>query len=241
MPAEIEWVTPTEPEPDPGAPRPGASRPGPRRPARWVRAVPAAVRWLAAAALVTGLLVVFVRAQPTGPGPVPSVTPHATPTYQPPLGDPRLALVRALAGQPGPLVTYVRPTWTSAGCPAVRVGHSPQRVLVRAVREALPDYTVRDTAATLDQSAGLCTLDLRAADPHGSTAVVEVAAPQHPRTPTFTELSIVSESSGRGATSAATAVLSSGWSVTVGVVGPLDDQPSSATLLGLAQDEAVLW
>ncbi len=70
-----------------------------------------------------------------------------------------------MALQPGPLTSFVRPTAQPDTCALVRVGTSPTAAMIAALRRSLPAYRVRDVARTLDQSTGMCSAVVRAADP----------------------------------------------------------------------------
>ena len=117
----------------------------------------------------------------------------------------------------------------------------PESRLVAAVRRALPTYAVRDVARTLDQFTGMCTLQLRAADRHGSTLVVDIASPAHVTKNLFDQTTVASRTDGDAVVSIVSNLTRAGWTVTFGAVGPVADQPSSAVLLALAQDAALLW
>jgi hypothetical protein len=151
------------------------------------------------------------------------------------------ALVVAKALQPGPLVDFVRPTAQPGECALVPPGTSPTRAVASALRRALPAYRVRDVARTLDQSTGMCSLDLRAADARGSVVIVEVVAPIRRGSYPFATMNVGFTSDGTTSASVASSRSIEGWSITVAAVGPMADQPSSAAMLELAQDASLVW
>ncbi|MGH8962729.1 MAG: hypothetical protein ACRDWT_16330 [Jatrophihabitantaceae bacterium] len=213
----------------------------PRRPHRletFGDRITPAVRWVAVAVTVCGLLLAYLVGRPS------SSVRHAT---QPDAtvgtaGTDALSVLVAKARQRGPLADYIRSDSSYGACASVRVGHDPGRAVVATLHRDLPGYAVRDVARTLDQFTALCTIDVRAANAHGSTVVVEVVSPQTGSTHAFTAVSIssIADPSTTAVTSAS-AITSAGWSVTVGVIGPRSDQPGAATLLSLAQDPTLLW
>jgi hypothetical protein len=149
--------------------------------------------------------------------------------------------VAALARDTHPLTDYVRSAGAPGTCSVVPVGTMPRSRLVGLVRGALPDYAIRDVGSTLDQFTALCMMQLRARDAHGTTLVVQVSAARVPGRNPFPQLTIASQTDGASTVAVATDVTEDGWTVIVGSVGPADDQPSSATLMRLAQDPALRW
>jgi hypothetical protein len=209
----------------------------PRRP-EWLETlderITAVVRWAAVSAVACGLALAYLIGRPSS-GPHPSAPDAQT-------GSDALSVLVAKARQSAPLSDYIRSDSSFGACASVQVGQDPERAVVTALHRALPGYTVRDVARTLDQFTALCTIDVRAANAHGSTVVIEVVSPQARSDHTFTTVSIssIADPSTTAVTSVS-AVTSAGWSVTVGVVGPRSDQPGAATLLSLAQDPTLLW
>jgi hypothetical protein len=155
--------------------------------------------------------------------------------------DRAMALIETSALSSGPLQDYIRSNSSRGACALVSVGQSPQAAIAAAIHRALPDYSVRDASRTIDQFTALCAISVRAVDAQGSVLVVVIAAPQQATARAFTALTVGARSDAFRAVSIATALTKDGWSITVGVVGPLVDEPSSADLQRLSQDAGLLW
>lgn len=166
---------------------------------------------------------------------------RAAPAAEQVATDRAIALVEASARTDGILRDYIRSNSTPGACPLVPVGGSPQDRIATAITRELAGYTVRDVSRTIDQFTALCALSVRAADPEGSVLVVSVAAPQRSTSRAFTDLTVGARTDTHDSVSIATAQTTTGWSITVGVVGPLADEPSSADLQRLSQDPALRW
>lgn len=155
--------------------------------------------------------------------------------------DSTVDMVAATAREQGRLHDFIRATSSAGSCALVPVGDMPQRTLEAAVRRALPGYAVRDVARTLDQFTGMCTLELRAGNGHGSILVVKIASPAQVTKNLFDQTTVASRTDGSAVVSTVSDLTRAGWTVTFGAVGPVADEPSSAVLLALAQDPALLW
>jgi hypothetical protein len=177
------------------------------------------------------------------PGPVHAPdTLDAAPASEPHFAnDQAVDMVAATARDRGHLHDFIRSTSAAGACALVPVGDSPQRRLEAAVRNALPHYALRDMARTLDQFTGLCTLELRASDAAGSTLVAKIASPARVTKNLFDQTTVASRTNGSAVISIVSNLTRTGWTVTFGAVGPVSDQPSSAVLLSLAQDQTLLW
>lgn len=149
--------------------------------------------------------------------------------------------VRALARHHGPLVSYIRQTSPAHACAPVAVGHSPTHLISAAVHHAFPDFAFRDAATTLDQFAGLCSIEVRETRP-GATVVVSIASPvAHAARAAYTRLETGIESDGQVTTKYALAVTRTGWEVLVGAIGTTARLPGAGSLLSLAQDPSLTW
>jgi hypothetical protein len=196
-------------------------------------------RWLTVAVLVLGavgagfaVLTTSHRAMPHRP--VAVVT-------EPSARDQLLDGIVAHARLGSPLVSYVRPDATKGSCRLVPIGSDPERVLTDRLQDTLPGFRLRDSGRTLDQLTQLCELQVRAEDADGTVLVLQVAAPQGAGPHGYTQVVVSATSFGDTVVSAATARTPAGWTVTVGSVGPVADQPSSALLTRLAQDPQLRW
>jgi hypothetical protein len=202
--------------------------------------VPTVTRWVVA--LTAGGLTVLgyfaLRPAPGGPLVPVAAAPSSEAQFA---NDSAVDMVAATARDRAPLHDFIRSTSAAGSCALVPIGDMPQRRLEAAVRQALPDYAVRDVARTLDQFTGMCTLELRANNGHGSTLVVNIASPAQVTKNLFDQTTVASRTDGSAVVSIVSNLTRTGWTVTFGAVGPVADQPSSAVLLALAQDPALLW
>lgn len=149
--------------------------------------------------------------------------------------------VRALATAPQ-LLNYVRAAGAADACPVVTVRDAPQRAIISAVRLWLPRFTVRDFGRTLDESTALCILQARAYDTSGTVLVVAIGAPSsRSAKSSHQQLSAAAQVEGARALESVTTQTSTGWTVTVGSVGSLRDEPDSSALTRMAQDPTLLW
>jgi hypothetical protein len=212
--------------------------------ARWRR------RWprLAAATVIAVGLVTYtaVRSSSSNRPPSHPVTNSLIPSVNESSHDVALAMVQAQAAQTEPLADIVRPVSTAGACPVVEPGHSPPHAIAAAARRSLPTFTVRDVARTLDQYLGMCAIELRGRDAAGSVFVFDVVAPEsdtvRQRTPSSSVASsLASRRDGTTVITSMTVVTTTGWTVVIGCVGAVADQPDSETLLRLGQDLALQW
>ena len=126
--------------------------------------VSAATRWTVALA-AAGLTVLGYFVLRAAPGHVPAAVAADPSSDAHFANDQAVDMVAATAREQGRLHDFIRSTSAAGSCALVRIGDMPEPRLVAAVRRALPSYAVRDIARTLDQFTGMCTLELRAADP----------------------------------------------------------------------------
>lgn len=235
-------------EDNPGPPPEDVLDLGPERHADLVRQrwadrfdrLPAGAKWGAALA-VGGLGVLASVVLRTTSGHAPGGVDAAPESESHFANDAAVDMVAATARERGRLHDFIRSTSAAGSCALVPVGDMPERTLEAAVRRALPGYAVRDVARTLDQFTGMCTLELRAGNAHGSTLVVNIASPAHVTSNLFDQTTVASRTDGNAVVSIVSNLTRAGWTVTFGAVGPVSDQPSSAVLLALAQDPALLW
>jgi hypothetical protein len=205
-----------------------------------VRRVPRLTRWLGAVSLALALGGGYLLLRPTG-GPTVQVADPAPDSGGHYANDGALDTVAATARDIRPLRDYVRSNSAPGACAVVPMRATPQQNLVTAVRKALPDYSVRDVGRTLDEFTAMCNLQLRASDTRGSALVVTVAAPSRLSRNPFDQVTVASRSDGSGVVSIVADVTRAGWTITVGAIGPVSDQPSSAVMLALAQDPMLRW
>ncbi len=215
----------------------------PAQPSRFVglvQRVPIAAR-VAALVAVCSVIAVSLLGSPMSHRSVPDAAPPPSSPAEQVATDRAMAMVEGSAATSSLAHDYIRSTSTRGACVLVAVGQSPQSSIAAAVHRALPGYTVRGVSRTIDQFTALCAINVRAVDASGSVLVVDVAAPQHAVARQFTALTVGGRTGARRTVSIATALTRSGWSITVGVVGPLDDEPTSANLQRLSQDAGLVW
>lgn len=196
-------------------------------------------RWLTVTALVLCAVGAVVAVLSTSQHTMPR-RPQAVAT-EPSARDQLLDGIVAHARLTSPLVSYVRPDATKGACRLVPLGSNPERTVAARLLDTLPGFRLRDSGRTLDQLTELCQLQLRAEDAAGTVLVLQVAAPQGAGPHGYTQVVVTATSFGNEVVSAATARTPAGWTITVGSVGPVADQPSSALLTRLAQDPQLRW
>ena len=147
----------------------------------------------------------------------------------------------AKALQPSALGDVLRPTAQPGRCALVPPGHSPGAAAATALARILPTYRARDVGRIIDQSTGLCALDIRATDAAGSVVLVEVLPPGTTRRRSYPQISVSVDSDGSTSSSIASTVSVDGWSITVVAVGQLADQPDVADMLSLTDDTSLRW
>jgi hypothetical protein len=151
------------------------------------------------------------------------------------------AVIIAKALNAAPLMDYTRSTAHPGECVVVPPDASPTQALAAAAHRALPEFRIRDLGRTLDQSTGLCALDLRADDRTGSALIIEVVPPSRAKNHPFAAINVEVTSDGTTASSIASTRTRDGWSITVAAVGPIAHQPSSAAMVALTEDASLRW
>lgn len=193
-------------------------------------------RGVLAAVVLTGVIGVALG-MTAGHRPPAASQHHAAPAHD----DPTYVRLLAAAQLNKPLTSYVRPDATLAGCRLVPVGSRPDETIAARLRATLPGYRIHDSARTLNQLTALCELQFRARDAGGTVLLVSVAAPERRSARDYVHLEITGSPAGQRVVSSASALTPTGWSVTVGAVGPVADEPSIALLVRLAQDPDLRW
>ena len=130
----------------------------------------------------------------------------------------------------------------AGSCKLVRVGTSPQRAAALALQRQLPAYRVIDSSRIIDQSAGLCGLQVRGRDDLGNVVLIMVTSPAV-GPPLGRNQSLVS---GAGSfrnlyVEYAQFTTPDGWTVVVGTSGPNGVAPSTNVLDDLASNPALRW
>jgi hypothetical protein len=141
----------------------------------------------------------------------------------------------------GPLTDYLRAASGSRVCRTVRPGHAPRSAIAGAVRRVLPQVSVVDSSAIMDEFAALCSIELRARDHSGTIAVITVTVPSGARSAQRTSLSTAADAIGGTSSTVVRAVTATGWTIRVGATGPATSQPSVRELAALAQNPTLTW
>jgi hypothetical protein len=189
-------------------------------------------------------VVVLVQGQPAGKQEVAarSSAVATTPVRPPAVADELLAAIYQRGRDVAPAEDIIRGGSVADECKSVQIGTSPQHAASAALRENLPGYRIVDTARIIDQSAGLCALQVRARDGSGNVALIIVTSP--PLEPTLgRNQSLVARA---GAfrdlfVEYAEFTTQDGWTVVVGTSGPKGREPSTTALGELASNPALRW
>jgi hypothetical protein len=150
--------------------------------------------------------------------------------------------VLALVGEPH-LTGNIRQASEPGGCTPVAPGHSPERAVLTVLRQqVLSDPSAIDTARTLDQFTGLCSLELRASAPGGVRLVVLISAPPgRPGLFTLDAVEVGLENTGAVSVEYVAEAMHTGWQILIGAVGPPADLPRTADLTRAAGEPQLQW
>ena len=212
------------------------------RSGQWLGRIPQWA-WIGLAVLVV-LTVLIVDVGRSNPNPKSIATPSPSPSLVLPsvtLPVPSLQEeLEAAALDSTPLTNVIRSTAEVYSCPAPRQNKLPMDAQLDAIHRAYPAFGQFETGTTLDASAGLCSVNLRARGADGSILIIRVAAPPNQSMPlvvredvavvgaypTFTGVDYVSDL---------------GFRVQVGILGTGRETYSADGVQQLAEDEALTW
>jgi hypothetical protein len=155
--------------------------------------------------------------------------------------DQLLAEVFQQAHDPTPAQDVIRTGGSNYACTIPSPHRSPRDALNAVVHDAFPGYALIDEARVIDRFAGLCVLDLRARERHGTVLVVRIAAPVEDATlvaPRLDDGEAVAEGTDTQFVRVST---HDGWVIVVGSSGPPAYAPDRDALLRLAQRPSVRW
>lgn len=141
------------------------------------------------------------------------------------------------------LTDNIRQASKPGGCATVVPGHSPEQAVLTVLREELllrPSAV--ETARTLDQYTGLCSLQLRLDEPAGVRLVVLVSAPPG-RTDLITldAVEVGLENIGAASVEYVLEAEHTGWQILIGAVGPPAALPRTSDLARAAGEPAMQW
>lgn len=130
----------------------------------------------------------------------------------------------------------------ATSCKAVKIGTSPQHEAGLALQRGLHGYRLIDTSRTIDQTAGLCALQVRAHDSSGTVALLMVSSPSpdpvaHRRGLLETHTAPLEDL----VVQYSRFTTADGWIVVVGTSGPRGRQPAETLLGALAMNSALRW
>jgi hypothetical protein len=215
---------------------------GDRAASTWWRTV----AYLGTVVVAVGLAVVHGRG-PSTPVPRPRVALPSNPATASasPMSAGSVDPLRDLKVQAylvGPLTDYLRAASGSRTCLTVPPGHAPRSAIAGAIRRVLPQVSVVDSSAIMDEFAALCSIELRARDRSGTIAVVTVTVPSGARSGAQrTTLSTAADAIGGTTSTLVRAVTATGWTIRVGATGPATFQPSVRELAALARNPTLTW
>ena len=171
--------------------------------------------------------------------PVP--TPPPTPTTHPVALDYTSSAIYYRALDTTRTMNVVRDGSDPLSCVAVPPGSVPQHAAGAALVRELRGYRLIDSARVIDQSAGLCSLQVRARGASGTVAVALVSPP----TPSSRRASNVILSNVAAIEGTLIEYVqfttADGWSIIVGTSGPQGSQPSTGALARVAVNSALRW
>ncbi len=189
--------------------------------------------WLIIAALVA-VVIIQALSRPAAPR-------HPAVTHDASRDAPVLTAVIAQAAMRGPLRDVVRPRTAAGTCRQAQADYSPQRAAATVLARVLPRLKVAEAARTFDQSAALCSVLVRARDGDRTTLIIEVIAPVEPVTDRTLWLTSAVQVDGPTQTKYVSATSKAGWTVHVGVTGPVEGQAAADQLFMVALDPDLTW
>jgi hypothetical protein len=146
-----------------------------------------------------------------------------------------LADMVAAAESPIELTNYLISDNARSGCRAAQPpGRDPAPAIAAMVITYEPGFTLRDSGRGIEES-GTCAVQLRFADPAGTTMMVTVSPPPNAITP-LVALSV------NDRTSAMDIIANvDGWRVEVGAVGLPGQLPTQSAMTSIATDARIRW
>lgn len=229
-PADQPGVTSDAEELDVGRRRHGAATAG-----RWDRIVTV----VAVIVAVTAVIVLLVREPGTSRQAAPE-TPSVDLNRA--VGPPTaLDVVRGLVRRPGSLQDILRQDAGGPQCQNVRVGSNPVQAVIASLRTTLGPVVLIDSQRTIDQFAGLCSLQLRARFGSATVGVSITAPPPGVTRASYDNLETGVETQEGVTTQYAQDRDEVGWQILVGAVGRQVDLPGSQALLDATQAPGMRW
>jgi hypothetical protein len=215
---------------------------GDRRRPSWI--VGALIGLLTAIALVVVLTQPTPRPRPVSAPPVAltsSPRPALTPTTHPVALDDISSAIYYRAQDTTRTMSVLRDGSDMLSCTAVPLGTVPQHAAGAALVRELRGYRLIDSARVIDQTAGLCSLQIRARGASGTVAVALISSP----TPRSHRASNVIRSDVAAIEGTLIEYVqfttTDGWSIIVGTSGPQGSQPSTGDLGRVAVSSALRW
>ena len=192
--------------------------------------------------VLAGIAAVVLVHQPQvhrHPGPDASASTSSAP---PAPRDETMLAVYSLGRDPAAAHDIVRGESTAGFCRTVKIGAVPQRAAASALERELTGFRVFDTARIIDQTAGLCALQLRARDDRDNVVLASVVSPS-PGLLLGRRQELQAHTGVVHAMPVEYAEFTTrdGWVVVIGSSGPPAGQPSIAALGRLASDPAMRW
>lgn len=133
---------------------------------------------------------------------------------------------------------------TGTTCRQVRVGDSPQGAAMLVLLHTIPDLHAVDIARSLDQNAGLCSVQVRMRDSARSTTVVLTVTPPGPGPAIGRHDNVISSGDtpiGALRLRYVRFTTGPGWAVVVGSLGPARSAPPLRDLATIAVQPSLRW
>ncbi len=206
----------------------------------------------AAGAVVAGAVVVFALTVQSGSDHPPVASPAASEQAGqpgPPISSPFPTTLRGQmlleiyqrAHDPSSAVSFIRSDTSASACQYVPAATSPKARAAAALKRALINFALLDTAQTIDKFGGLCSLEVRAQDSAGTVAVLRITSPVEHQARVTARTDDGAASSAGTTTQFVRVTHREGWAVMVGTSGPTGDEVQRSVLSRLAANRSLLW
>jgi hypothetical protein len=141
------------------------------------------------------------------------------------------------------LTGNIRQASEPSACTTVTPGHSPEQAVLTVLHEQLLQQPSGiETARTLDQFTGLCSLQVRVDEPGGVRLVVLISSPPgRPDLLTLDALEVGLENIGAQSVEYVSEAEHTGWEILIGAVGPPGALPRTSDLARAAGEPQLQW
>lgn len=141
------------------------------------------------------------------------------------------------------LTGNIRQASEPRACTTVAPGHSPEQAVLTVLREQLLQQPSGiETARTLDQYTGLCSLQVRVDEPGGVRLVVLISSPPgRSDLLTLDAVEVGLENIGAVSVEYVSEDVHTGWQILIGAVGPPSALPRTSDLARAAGEPQMQW